>query len=128
MTTTRTFIINLEGPLHQNLAGPMAEKVMAQGVTAGSGEQVFSSTDTLSEFALAVTRSGLPSLSKSPTATDTPVAPGLSPKLEAGPKPPVPSPSRTDPSPEILFAVARSGFPSLLKSPTATENGRVPTA
>lgn len=30
MTTTRTFIINLEGPLHQDLAGPRAPGLLAQ--------------------------------------------------------------------------------------------------
>src|SRR5437667_262180 len=88
---------------------------------------VFRRTDTLLEVWLAVARSGLPSRLKSPTATEYGSVPAV--KLVAAPKLPVPLPSSTD----TLLAlkptldVARSGLPSRLKSPTATEIGFVPT-
>src|SRR5207245_2805946 len=81
-------------------------------------------TDTLLESALAVTRSGLPSLLKSPTASEPGLVP--TPKLVAAPKPPVPLPSRMDMLLELKLATARSGLPSLSKSPTPTEIGPVP--
>src|SRR5439155_285203 len=49
-------------------------------------------------------------------------------KLVAAPKLPVPLPSRIDTLLETWLATARSGLPSLLKSPTATERGCVPAA
>jgi hypothetical protein len=45
----------------------------------------------------------------------------------AVPKPPVPFPNRMEMLPELPFDVAISGLPSLLKSPTTTELGNVPT-
>src|SRR5262245_62409109 len=83
--------------------------------------------DTLLEPALAVARSRLPSLLKSPTATEKGLVPA--PKLVAVPKPPVPLPNRMDTLLELglELAVARSRLPSLLKSPTATDQGAVPT-
>src|SRR5215831_1803 len=50
------------------------------------------------------------------------------PKLVVRLKWPTPSPNRMDTSFETELLTARSWLPSLLKSPTATELGLVPTA
>src|SRR5438105_4381216 len=75
------------------LVGVMVGVLVGVGV---GGAHVLSSTDTLLEPLFATTRSGLPSLLKSPTATET----GLDPteKLVAAVKPPVPLPRSTDTS------------------------------
>src|SRR5438105_13943496 len=65
------------------------------GVLVGSPPpHVFSSTDTLLESKLQTTRSGLPSLLKSPVATE--VGPVPIGRLVAAPKPPLPLPNITD--------------------------------
>src|SRR5688500_921845 len=48
-------------------------------------------------------------------------------KFVGGPKPPAPSPSRTETLCEMLFGTARSLMPSPSKSPEATEAGPAPT-
>ena len=71
-------------------------------------------------------RSGLPSPLRSPIATDTGLAPTgtlmAEPKM-AEPKPLLPLLSSTDTVPENWFATARSGLPSPLRSPIATDTG-----
>ena len=84
------------------------------------------SIETLLELLLAVARSKFPSLLKSPTAIDTGLIPPVVGKLVAGPNEPVPVPKSIETLLEAKLAVARSKFPSLLKSPTAIENGKVP--
>ena len=76
---------------------------------------------------LAVTRSRLPSLLKSPTATDCGFAPTAKGLPAAAVNPPIPSPRRSVTLLPVL-AVTRSGIPSPLKSPTATEAGVAPSA
>src|SRR5205823_2270314 len=90
-----------------------------------------SSTDTLLELLLllATDRSGLPSPLRSPTATekgDVPVVKSwLLPKDGAlAPRPVVFS--RTDTLPDVLLPATKSGRPSPLKSPRATEYGPTP--
>ena len=70
--------------------------------------------------------SSLPSLLKSPTATDTGRTPVL--LLLGARNVPLPLPSRTLTSLELLLAVTRSILPSALKSPTASEIGKLPVA
>src|SRR5207344_656027 len=83
---------------------------------------------TWSRLKFAATRSGRPSLLKSPTATDQGLRPASSGEVDAGVKLPAASPSRIVTLPSLKFAVARSGRPSLLKSPTVTDKGSSPTA
>ena len=68
----------------------------------------------------------MPSPSRSPIATN----PGLGPVAKSvfGPNVPSPFPSSTEIVEADRFAVARSSFPSLLRSPIATETGRNPVA
>ena len=82
---------------------------------------------TLAESSLATARSGLPSRLKSPTATEKGLVPTFSGEEGAAVKSPVPVPSRMLTLLEPALATARSGRPSRLKSPTATELGWVPT-
>ena len=75
---------------------------------------------TLLELSSPSARSGLPSRLKSPTVSAIGLVlptPGESPRCV---KPPIPLPSRIVTLLEFKFAVARSGLPSRLKSPTAT--------
>src|SRR5215471_3215997 len=78
-------------------------------------------TETLLEPELATARSGLPSPSKSPTATET--GPLPAPKSCAAWKLPSPLPKSTETLLEPALVTARSGLPSPLKSPTATDRG-----
>src|ERR671912_1558907 len=81
--------------------------------------------ETLSEFSLAVARSRMVSLLKSPTATE--FGPNPTPKLSAGvTNVPLPFPKSMETLLESKLATARSRIVSLLKSPTATENGASP--
>ena len=77
----------------------------------------------------ATTRSGSPSRLKSPTATEDSPPRAWDPDTTAvGPvKPPPGPPSSTRTRPDSS-ATARSGSPSRLKSPTATEMGSAPVA
>src|ERR1051325_7367409 len=78
--------------------------------------------------ALIDARSGLPSRLKSLTTICRGPELVASGEVDAGLKSPIPLPSRMVILLEVVFAVARSGLPSRLKSPTATEIGKVPTA
>src|SRR4051794_34063314 len=89
------------------------------GVKVGSGGHWFSSTDTLPPVPLAVTMSGLPLPSKSPTPTERWNPPTV--MTLAGAKLPIPSPVSTDTSSPPTTARSRALSP--LKSPTATESG-----
>src|SRR5436853_171987 len=111
---------------------PVAKDCCAakEGVVA-PGVVVFSSTDTLSVLALATARSGLPSPLRSPMATErgpVPVA-----KVCWKPKVGVVAPgavvlSSTDTLLESRLAMTRSGLPSPLRSPMATDTGPDDTA
>ena len=74
---------------------------------------------------LATTRSCLPSLLKSPTATELGLSPTI--KLVAAPNVPLPFPNSIETLSLAKFVTARSCFPSPLKSPTATDSGPTPT-
>src|ERR1700730_18266531 len=82
--------------------------------------------DTLSEPALPVARSCLPSPLKSPTATEKGTLP--TPKFVAALKFPAPSPNRIETLFEPRLTTARSWLPSPLKSLTTTKKGTLPTA
>src|ERR1043165_2749221 len=84
--------------------------------------QTLFENETLFEVALAMAKSCLPSLLKSPTTTE---APG--PTLISGAllKLPAPSPNRIETFVELL--TAKSWLPSLLKSPIAMDRGELPT-
>src|SRR5918993_1513509 len=86
-----------------------------------------SSTVTRCQLRLATARSGSPSRLKSPTATEDGPARTWDPDNTAvGPaKPPPGPPSSTRTWPDSS-ATARSGSPSWLNSPTATETGSTP--
>src|SRR5205823_4259837 len=84
---------------------------------------------TLLEPVLATARSGLPSRLKSPTTTESGRVPTPTGEPAACEKPPNPFPSRIDTMFEALWsATARSGLPSRLKSPTASDLRPPPTA
>src|SRR5436190_7201511 len=85
-------------------------------------------TLTLPPMKLSATKSGLPSLLKSPTATDLGVVPTITGEPGAGVKPPRPSPRRIDTLFDELLTTARSGFVSRLKSPVTIWLGAVPAA
>ncbi len=96
---------------------------------AAPGAVVFNSTETVLELTLALARSSLPSPLKSPTATDR--GPSPVPKACWGAKAGAAAPgavvfTSTEMVSEPLLALARSGLPSPLKSPTATANGLLP--
>src|SRR5579883_3155857 len=95
------------------------------GVVAPVGV-VFSSTDTVPDRKLAMARSGLPSPLRSPTATESGALPVAKVRWAAklGTVAPVGvifSNTDTVSVPNPPFVAARSGLPSPLKSPTATE-------
>src|SRR3954464_3524835 len=77
---------------------------------------------------LSATKSGLPSLLKSPTATDLGVWCTITGEPGAGVKPPAPSPRRIVTLSEELLTTAKSGLVSRLKSPVAIWLGAVPAA
>src|SRR5271165_2792050 len=93
-------------------------------VFVGTAEVLFSNIDTVLVPWFAVTKSGLPSRLKYPTATKLGLAP--TPKGPAAWKVPSPLPSSTLTLALPLFATATSSLPSPLKSPTATELGLWP--
>jgi hypothetical protein len=76
-----------------------------------------------------VATSSLPSLLKSATASEAPVAPTMPvvAKWAAAANPPAPLPSRTLIVLSLAFDVTRSSRPSLLKSAAATAWGFAPT-
>src|SRR4051812_12474177 len=76
---------------------------------------------------LSAAKSGLPSLLKSPTATDLGVWPTVTGKPGAV-KPPAPSPRRIVTLSEELLTTARSGFVSRLKSADTIWLGAFPAA
>src|SRR5207248_1584808 len=80
---------------------------------------------TVCKLALAIAKSCLPSLLKSPTLTEIEPEPMLT-SVEPL-KFPAPSPNRIETVFEALLATAQSCLPSLLKSPTATDRGPPPT-
>src|SRR5437879_9731988 len=80
-----------------------------------------SNTETVLDPALATARSGLPSLLKSPTATDQGAPPAA--KFRAAWKVPLPLPSSTETVSDTALATARSGLPSQLMLPTETDSG-----
>ena len=84
-----------------------------------------SNTVTVLPLVFATARSGLPSPLKSRTTNDSGSGPTAKGLPGAGMKPPVPFPGSTVTLLPVEFAVARSGTPSLLKSPTATATGEV---
>src|SRR5205085_2109509 len=83
---------------------------------------------TVLALKFAVARSGVPSRLKSPTATDLGLLPVPTGEPQACEKPPAPSPSKIVTLLELMLETARSRLPSLLKSPTAVEEGLIPTA
>src|SRR3954467_14914990 len=85
-------------------------------------------TLTLPPMKLSAAKSGLPSLLKSPTATDLGVVPTVTGEPGPGVKPPMPSPRRIVTLFEELLATARSGFVSRLKSPVTIWLGAFPAA
>src|SRR3954452_21870764 len=85
-------------------------------------------TLTLPPMKLSAAKSGLPSLLKSPTATDLGVWATITGEPGAGVKPPMPSPSRIVTLSDELLTTARSGFVSRLKSPVTIWLGAVPAA
>src|SRR5262245_27018383 len=96
-----------------------------------SGTRLFSSTDTVALPMLATSRSGRPSPLTSPTATEKGLVPVA--KVCWGAKDGVVAPgavvfSSTDTVALRLLATRRSGRPSPLTSPTATELGMLPVA
>src|SRR5437870_1055082 len=98
---------------------------------AAPGAVVLSSTDTVLENSFATARSSLPSPFRSPTVTDTGLAPVAKSCLVA--KLGVAAPgsvvlSSTDTVSELKFATARSSLPSPFRSPIATDAGAVPVA
>src|SRR5437879_3497213 len=75
---------------------------------------------------LVTATSGLPSLFRSPAAIEKVKAPFVGYGV-AGPKPPLPLPSRTETElGKPLFTTARSALPSRLKSAAETANGNGP--
>src|SRR5882672_7922313 len=82
---------------------------------------VFSRIVTLSEYLFATAKSDLPSRLKSATATEKGPEPAPTGEPAGWLNPPAPFPSKIVTLLESPFATARSGFPSRLKSPTATE-------
>src|SRR5437764_5351195 len=82
--------------------------------------------ETVFEELLATATSALPSLLKSPAATD----PGFSSvvRFVGAPKVPLPFPNRNETLFEPKFATATSVLPSPSKSPASTEIGFVPAA
>src|SRR5262249_21246473 len=100
------------------------------GVVA-PGAVVFSSTDTVALRLLATRRSGRPSPLTSPTATELGLLPVA--KVCWGAKDGVVAPgavvfSSTDTVALKVLATRRSGRPSPLTSPTATELGALPVS
>ena len=91
---------------------------------------VLRNTETVAELLLATARSGLPSPSKSPIATEEGLVPvvksTLAAKLLAAILPLVDVLRNTETVFELLFATARSGLPSPSKSLIATETGLYP--
>src|SRR5262249_43677742 len=83
---------------------------------------------TVLEKKFAVARSGLPSRLKSPTTTELGPDPTSTGEPWGCVKPPIPSPNKIVTVEAAEFAVARSGLPSRLKSPTTTERGPDPTS
>src|SRR3954453_13369679 len=77
---------------------------------------------------LSATKSGLPSLLKSPTATDLGVWPTVTGEPGAGVKPPTPSPRRIVTLFETVFTTAKSGLVSRLKSAVTIWLGESPAA
>src|SRR5688500_12855978 len=80
---------------------------------------------TVIELVSAAAKSGLPSESKSLTASAA-GAPQTA-KLTGARNEPFPSPERTETAEEPLFAVARSSLPSPSKSEATMAAGRMPT-
>src|SRR3954465_13930792 len=83
-------------------------------------------TLTLPPMKLSATKSGLPSLLKSPTASDLGVWPTVTGEPGAGVKPPVPSPRRIDTLFDELLTTAKAGLVSRLKSPDTIWLGAFP--
>src|SRR5439155_964851 len=113
-------------------AVPVAKSSWAAKLgVAAPGAVVLSSTDTVTELLFATARSSLPSPFRSPTVTDSGLAPV--PKSWWAAKLGVAAPgavvlSSTDTVPEIQFTTARSPLPSPFRSPSVTENGPAPVA
>src|SRR5262249_27970035 len=101
---------------------------VANDGVAARGAVVFNSTDTLAERLSATARSSRPSLLRSPIATKTGFGPLTLPMVKStfGAKIGIVAPggvvfSSTDTVPACELLTTRSGLPSLLRSPTATE-------
>src|SRR3954451_23490679 len=77
---------------------------------------------------LSATKSGLPSLLKSPTVRDLGVWPTATGGPGVGVKPPAPSPSRIVTLFETVFTTAKSGLVSRLKSAVTIVLGAPPAA
>src|SRR3954469_17966612 len=85
-------------------------------------------TLTLPPMKLSATKSGLPSLLKSPTATDLGVWCTITGEPGAGVKPPAPSPRRIVTLSEEPLTTAKSGLVSRLKSAATIWLGALPAA
>src|SRR5437870_2254994 len=85
-----------------------------------------SSILTLLDKRFATTRSGFPSRLKSPTATASGATPETTGEPGGSVNAPLPLPNSIVTLSENLFATARSGLPSRLKSPTAAKVGARP--
>src|SRR5439155_1308332 len=113
-------------------AVPVAKSSWAAKLgVAAPGAVVLSSTDTVTELLFATARSSLPSPFRSPTVTDSGLAPV--PKSWWAAKLGVAAPgavvlSSTDTVPEIQFTTARSPLPSPFRSPSVTDVGLAPVA
>src|SRR5918994_830583 len=126
LATARSRIVSLlKSPTATDL-GPSPTPKLTAGVTNNVLLPVPKSMETLSEPPLATARSRMVSLLKSPTATDLGSSP--TPKLTAGVSTdvPLPFPKSMETLSEFWLATARSRMVSLLKSPTAIENGPSP--
>ena len=88
--------------------------------------EVLRNVDTEVELKLAATRSAFPSLLMSPIATEYGVVPVVKSAFAARENVEVEVLRRTEADAALLFAVTISIFPSLLRSPTATEIGADP--
>src|ERR671911_367180 len=127
LATARSKMVSLlKSPTATDL-GPSPAPKLTAGVTNNVLLPVPKSMETLSEPKLATARSRMLSLLKSPTATEN--GPSPAPKLTAGVtnNVPLPFPKSMETLSETWLATARSRIVSLLKSPTATENGSSPT-
>src|SRR5918995_1748846 len=126
LATARSRIVSLlKSPTATEIGSSPTPKLTA-GVTNNVLLPFPKSMETLSEFWLATARSRMVSLLKSPTATEN--GPSPAPKLTAGVTNNVllPFPKSMETLSEKKLATARSRMVSLLKSPTATENGPSP--